>query len=128
VQLQGRRVLVTGASRGIGESVARSFAARGARVALVARSEAAIKTLAHELGGTAYPAHLSMPEQVNRLVAGIEADGGPIDILVNNAGIAPGAYGPAMSQAEVAETFQVNLLAPVSLCRQAIPGMVSAPT
>ena len=87
MELDGRRVLITGASRGIGAALASSFAAAGARVALVARSEAPIAELAERLGGASYPADLADREQVRDLVARIEADGGPIDVLVNNAGL-----------------------------------------
>ena len=125
MQLQGRRVLVTGASRGIGESLARRFAAAGANVALVARSEAAIKSLADELGGTAHPTDLSDPDQVDGLIGRIEGDGGPIDVLVNNAGLGGGGFIAAIPEQEVRETLQVNLLTPISLCRQVLPGMIS---
>jgi short-subunit dehydrogenase len=125
VQLQGKRVLVTGASRGIGEALARRFAAAGADVALVARSEAAIKALAGELGGTAHPADLAEPEQVAGLVGRIEADGGPIDVLVNNAAIGDPSFVADLPEGDVAQSLQVNLLTPISLSRQVIPGMLA---
>src|SRR5215212_6748677 len=87
MNLQGKRVVVTGASRGIGREIAKQCARAGARVALVARNEQAIKELAAELGGTAHPCDLADLEQVRGLLARIEADGGPVDVLVNNAGI-----------------------------------------
>ena len=64
MELRGKRVLITGASRGIGESFAHAFAEAGATVALVARTKDAILALAAELGGTAHPADLSDPTQV----------------------------------------------------------------
>src|SRR4051812_17274202 len=87
MDLAGKRVLITGASRGIGEAMAIAFAGAGARVALVARSEGPLKELASRLGGTAYPADLCDPDTVDGLVDRVEADGGPIDVLVNNAGV-----------------------------------------
>src|SRR5947209_11383316 len=87
MELTGARVLVTGASRGIGEAMAERFTAAGARVALVARSEGPLKQLAERLGGTAHPADLSDPEQVAGLLDRVESDGGPVDVLVNNAGV-----------------------------------------
>jgi short-subunit dehydrogenase len=124
MELAGSRVLITGASRGIGEAMARRFAARGARVALVARTEPALKDLAAELDGTAHPADLSDPHDVRGLIERIEADGGPIDALVNNAGIGePGRFDGQSADA-VERTFRVNLLAPAELCRQVIPGML----
>jgi short-subunit dehydrogenase len=125
VDLRGKRVLITGASRGIGREIALASAAAGARVALVARNEAAIKELAAELGGTAHPCDLSDVEQVRGLVARVEADGGPVDVLVNNAGL-DAVGGLETSTAEdVADLLHVNLLAPIELSRQVLPGMVS---
>src|SRR5438128_9789257 len=89
MELHGKRVLITGASRGIGEGLARRFAAEGANVALVARSAAAIEKLAADLGGTAHPADLGDAAQVATLINHVEDEAGPIDVLVNNAGIAP---------------------------------------
>jgi short-subunit dehydrogenase len=124
MEVAGRRVLITGASRGIGEAMARRFAARRARVALVARTEPAIKDLAAELDCTAHPADLSDPLEVRDLVERIEGDGGPIDVLVNNAGIEEAGRFDEQSADDVERAFQVNLLSPAELCRQAIPGML----
>ena len=119
MELRGKRVLITGASRGIGEALARGFASRGAHVALVARSESAIELLAAELGGTAHAADLSEPAQVADLVARIESVAGPVDVLVNNAGVAPtsGAL-PDWTPAELEQVFRVNLVSAAELCRQ----------
>jgi short-subunit dehydrogenase len=116
-------VLVTGASRGIGESIAREMAARGARVALVARSEGPLKELAASLGGVAYPADLSDPEQVDGLLARVEADG-PVDVLVNNAGLDEVGWFPSIDPARLHALMQVNFVAPVTLCRAVLPGML----
>lgn len=123
MDMRGKRVLITGASRGIGESLAHAFAEAGATVALVARTKDAIHALAAELGGTAHPADLSDPTQVDGLFNQIEEEAGQIDVLVNNAGIGPPAAftdGPD----HLREITQVNYLAPAELCRQAIPRML----
>jgi uncharacterized protein len=125
MDLRGRRVMITGASRGIGESLAQRFAARGAVVALVARSAGAIEKLAADVGGSAHPADLADPAQVATLVARVEDEAGPVDVLVNNAGVAPtsGAiqdWGPD----ELEETYRVNVISPAELCRQAVPRML----
>ena len=80
MELRGKRVLITGASRGIGESFARAFAGAGATVALVARTEDAIRALGAELGGTVHPADLSDPKQVDALISHVEDEAGPIDV------------------------------------------------
>src|SRR5882724_9488194 len=87
MELRGKRVLITGASRGIGEGLAQRFAAVGAHVALVARSADAIEKLAADLGGTSHPADLADPTQVATLINHVEDEAGAIDVLVNNAGV-----------------------------------------
>src|SRR3954471_15892952 len=87
MELAGKRVLVTGASRGIGQALAEHFTAAGARVALVARSAGPLKELAGRLHGTAHPAALANATQVGTLLDRVESDGGPVDVLVNNAGV-----------------------------------------
>jgi short-subunit dehydrogenase len=125
MELRGKRVLITGASRGIGEAVAKAFASKGARVALVARSADAIEKLAADLGGTAHPADLADSTRVATLIEEVEAAGGSVDVLVNNAGLAPtsGAI-QNWSADELEQIYRVNLLSPAELCRQVLPGML----
>src|SRR5215831_2462391 len=109
MELRGKRVVVTGASRGIGEVLAQKFAARGATVALVARSADAIEKLAADLGGSAHPADLGDAKQVATLINHIEDEAGPIDVLVNNAGIdIAGAFWDHTPE-DVANIVQINL-------------------
>jgi short-subunit dehydrogenase len=93
-------------------------------VALVARSEGPLKELAAELGGTAFPTDLTDPVATEALMARVEADGGPVDVLVNNAGIDLAGAFTTTSPADLEQIFRVNLLTPVQLCRQVIPGML----
>jgi NAD(P)-dependent dehydrogenase (short-subunit alcohol dehydrogenase family) len=91
-RVEGRIVVVTGASSGIGEALAHRLGDSGARVVLVARSREkldAIKEAIEARGGTAfsYPADLSSAEDCERLVRAVLADHEHVDILVNNAGI-----------------------------------------
>src|SRR3954447_9435288 len=86
MQLDGKRVLITGASRGIGEALAEKFTDAGAVVALVARSKDTLEEVAERFGGTAHAADLSAPAQVSGLIDRVEAEAGPIDVRVNNAG------------------------------------------
>lgn len=124
MELTGKRVVITGASRGIGEALAYSFSAAGATVALVARSEDRIRSLASELGGSAHPADLSDPDQVAGLIGRIESEAGPIDVLINNAGLDSTAGFTDAPDDELRKVTEVNYLAPAELCRQVIPGML----
>jgi short-subunit dehydrogenase len=125
MDIRGQRVLLTGASYGIGASIARTFARRGGRVVMVARSVDALEQLAAEIGAVALPADLSQPHEVDGLVErAADVAGGPIDILVNNAGV--GVIGPfeARTADEIANEVQVNLVAVLELTRQVLPGML----
>lgn len=99
-RLEGKVAIVTGASRGIGKGIATAFAAEGAAVAVVARTEAqwdprmpgTIHDTVAEIekaGGRALavPADLADPEQVDRIVEVTKAELGPADILINNAAL-----------------------------------------
>jgi short-subunit dehydrogenase len=124
MKLQGRRVLVTGGSRGIGEAIARACTTAGADVALVARSRDQLEKVAADIGGRGYVADLADPSQVDGLIGRVEADG-PIDVLVNNAGIDEAGSFLDMADGRIAHLLHVNLVAPMELCRQVIPGMVT---
>jgi short-subunit dehydrogenase len=121
---RAKRVLITGASRAIGESLAHAFARAGATVALVARTGDTLQALAVELGGTAHPADLSDPTQVATLIQRVEDEAGAVDILVNNAGIESTAGFTDAPDDELRRVTEVNYLAPAELCRQAIPRML----
>jgi uncharacterized protein len=122
VRLPGTRVVVTGASRGIGAALAIELAARGAGVVLVARSVEPLEKLAAELGGEAFAADLADAAAIEPLVRRIEAEG-PIDLLVNNAGVDLTGDLVALPADEIARLVAVNLCAPMLLCRAVIPGM-----
>ena len=121
--LNGSRVLLTGASRGIGAELARAFAARGASLALVARDSPDLHAVATEVSGKAYPCDLSDLSSLAALVEQVEADG-PIDILVNNAGVSGVGWYVDRTIAEIDQVMTVNLLAPMHLCRLVLPRML----
>ncbi len=125
MDLTGKRVLITGASRGIGEALAVRFAGAGARVALVARSAAPLEALAGRLGGTAHPTDLGDPAQVDGLVDRVESEGGPVDVIVNNAGIDRTGDFATQQAGDIEAVYRLNLLTPVELCRQAVPRMLA---
>jgi uncharacterized protein len=120
--------LVTGASSGIGEQFARQLAARNYRIAIVARREDRLATLAAELGGSerAVPiaADLAVPEDRDRLAAEIEAFGANVEVLVNSAGF--GVYEPFVESGRERELRQlrVDVEAVVDLMSRYLPGMV----
>src|SRR4051794_19184218 len=124
MELRDRRVLITGASRGIGEALAHRFAEAGATVALVARSVEAIEKLAADLGGSAHPADLSDTGQTNDLIARVEAEAGPVDVLVNNAGIDNTKGFADYTADELERMVQINFTVPMELSRQVIPRML----
>ena len=124
MDVDGKRVLITGASRGIGAALAEAFAAAGATVALVARSEGPLRELADRLKGTAHPTDLLDPEQVTTVVQRVEDEAGPVDVLVNNAGIGGAGALWELPPGEIETTVRLNLTVPLDLCRQAIPRML----
>ena len=124
MQLQGQISTDHRGIAGIGEALAHRFAGAGAKVALVARTQDALRSLAAELGGTAHPADLSDPTEVATLIQRVEEEAGPIDVLVNNAGIdAVGGLCEAPPD-ELRRVTEVNYLAPAELCRRVIPRML----
>jgi len=125
----GKLVLVTGASSGIGKHIALEFARQGARLALVARNQAALNEVhlqIEKLGQAvqAFPFDLTKIENIAALINKIENHfSGNVDILVNSAGIAvlglvedvpPGAY---------LDNLAINFLAPLALIKAVVPGM-----
>jgi NADP-dependent 3-hydroxy acid dehydrogenase YdfG len=124
--LAGQSALVTGASRGIGAAIARSLAAAGARVALVARGPDALRALARELGEghLAVVADCTKPGDVARLAADVTAwAGGPPEILVNNAGVYPRARLHEQDPEAFAATLDANLAAPFRVLHAFLPAM-----
>jgi NADP-dependent 3-hydroxy acid dehydrogenase YdfG len=88
--LDGERIVVTGASRGLGRSMAERFSAEGARVTLTARDEDRLHDLAEELPGESLvvPGDVRASDDVERVVDETVAAFGGVDTLVNNAGVA----------------------------------------
>jgi short-subunit dehydrogenase len=112
-------VLLTGATGGIGQAIARAVAARGATVLLSGRREDVLAPLADEIGGRALPADLSRREEVTHL---IEA-AGPVDILIANAALPASGQLTELAQEQIDRMLEVNLRAPVALARALAPAM-----
>ena len=125
--LEGRRGLVTGGSKGLGEAIARELVAEGARVAICSRSEQEVTATAREVGAEyAQAADVTDPEQVRDLVArSTEALGG-IDFLVNNAGGAhPGTF-ETLTDANWVADLDVKLFSLIRCSREVLPHMRAA--
>ncbi|MCC7344631.1 MAG: SDR family NAD(P)-dependent oxidoreductase [Deltaproteobacteria bacterium] len=130
-ELRGQRILITGASMGIGEALAREFAARGAELLLVARSEGKLRALCEELRRMGTPceylvADLTKPEQVASLVEKILAQG-RLGGVLHNAGA--GLYGAfeRYAEADVRELFELNFFSVLALTRGLLPLLKKSP-
>ena len=124
--LHGRRMLITGASSGIGRSLAELAAQRGLRLALAARSADTLEDLARVLrrGGAeaiAVPADVTAEADRQHLVQTVADHYGGLDILVNNAGVASYGHFANSSEAILRRIMEVNFFAPTELIRLAIP-------
>lgn len=127
--LNNRIALVNGASRGIGEAIARGFAEQGATVILSSRKQEKLDEVAasiRESGGKAIAVacHGGKSSDINALFSRIEKEAGGIDILVNNAATNP-YYGPAIDAPEstIDKTFEVNLKGFFLMIQQAAKSM-----
>jgi len=117
-------VIVTGASRGLGEATARLFASQGARVALAARSADTLNRLATELPGSlAVPTDLCDGAAIARMVAQVHAHYGRIDLLINNAGQSRQDPVEHVDVARYRALMDVNLYGPLLAMQAVIPLM-----
>jgi NAD(P)-dependent dehydrogenase (short-subunit alcohol dehydrogenase family) len=128
-QLSGRNALITGASRGLGKAMALALAGAGARVALVARSEAKLHEVAREIreaGGAAevFVADVADEAEVARLQSSVaERFGSALHILINNAGINIRKPITDFTLAEWRSVLDTNLTSVFLLCRAFVPHM-----
>lgn len=120
--LHGRVAIVTGASSGLGEAVAETLAALGARVAVVARRADRLAELAARIDG--HPVVCDLTEAVDTVVPDVAAALGPPEILINAAG---NRFGEDPAEAETAEaidnTLALNLVTPLRLAQAVFPHM-----
>ncbi len=125
-RLDGKSVLVTGASGGIGTAIARALHSQGASVVLSGTRTASLEALAGELGERAHvcAADLREADAADGLVASAEAAAGPLWGLINNAGLTRDMLALRMKDADWSAVLDVDLSAPFRLCRAALRGMV----
>ena len=120
ISLEDKVALVTGASRGIGKAIAKSYVEAGAKVMLMSRKQDALRSAADEIGGDTaiFAGNAGDIETAQACVAATIKEFGKIDIFVNNAATNPYA-GPTLGidPARYDKTFQVNLRGPLFWCQ-----------
>lgn len=124
MNIKDKVVIVTGASEGIGKSLAEALAAKGAKLVLAARSEDKLKALAAALpGAMAIRADMRKAKDVEAIVDAATRAHGRVDILVNNAG--QGMYGPleATDIEQYKSMMELNVYAPLRAMQLVIPHM-----
>lgn len=124
--LAGKRVILTGATGGIGRALAAALVRAGARLVIAARSADALADLAHDLGdAVAVPCDVTVPADRERLMSSAVASLGGLDILVNNSGV--GSFGHFATSTEdvVRRVMEVNFFGPVELTRLAVPHLTA---
>ncbi len=124
MDMTGKSVLITGASRGIGAATARVFAQAGARVGLMARDAEALDLLAAETGGLALPGDVAQAADMEKAVAAIYEAFGALDVLINNAGVIGPIGGIASADAaDWGRAIDINLKGVYHGMRAALPVM-----
>ena len=126
--MEPRNAIVTGASHGIGQYIARALADRPMNLLLVARSEAELGRLAGELGGATKVSvaaiDLGGPQAARQVDDAAAAELGRVDVLVNNAATEPQTRFHVLTPAEIEHVLQVDLISPLLLARLLLPGML----
>lgn len=125
-KLRGKVVLITGGSRGLGLELARQFAARGARLAICARSTEQLKKAQHELESAgaevmAFTADVTDREQVEDMIYSVVDHYGQIDVVVNNAGIIQVGPQDTMGVEEYEKAMKTHFWAPLYVMLASIP-------
>jgi short-subunit dehydrogenase len=124
--LSGRRILITGASRGLGRSLTELAARSGAALAIVARSADLLYSLADSLTAqgakvVAIPADVTSAEDRRRVLATVVERLGGLDVLINNAGVGSFGHFSSSSEQVLRQVMEVNFFAPAELIRLAVP-------
>jgi short-subunit dehydrogenase len=120
MEISGRTVLLTGATGGLGGTIARDMSRAGAQLVLSGRRTELLEALAGELRARVVIADLGEPSDLDRLVQ----EAGAIDILIANAGLPGSGRLLDLSTDEIDRALDVNLRAPIMLTRALAPGMV----
>src|SRR5947209_1385610 len=121
MRISGATVLLTGASGGLGQAIARALGRRGASLIVTGRRGEVLQELADELGARALAVDLAKPAEIDRLLS----EAGEIDILVANAALPASGTLDSFSVEEIDRALDVNLRAPIVLARALAPPMVA---
>jgi short-subunit dehydrogenase len=121
LQISGSTVLLTGATGGIGQAIARAMHAQGAALLLTGRRAEVLAPLAEELDARAIPIDLADRAEVQRLAA----EAADVDILIANAALPASGTLDSFSVQEIDRALDVNLRAPIVLAHELAPGMVA---
>ncbi len=126
--LSNHTALVTGATGGIGASIARTLHGAGANLVISGTRQAALDSLLEELGERAVsiPCNLSDANDVNNLIKSAEESSGPVDILINNAGMTKDGLAMRMNDDDWESVLAVDLSAAFRLSRAALRAMLKA--
>ncbi len=128
INMVGKTVLITGASRGIGAAAAHAFAASGANVALIARSTGEIAQIAGDIGekALAIPCDVSSFAEMEAAVAATARTFGGLHVLINNAGVVDPIGHLAETDVDAwARTIDINLKGVMHGMRAVMPGMIA---
>jgi short-subunit dehydrogenase len=119
MEVSGSRILVTGATGGIGHAIARALRARGASLVITGRRREVLEPLARELDAVALAVDLDDADQVRDLVR----SAGEVDVLVANAGLPGNGRLDTFTEEQVDRVLHVNLRAPIEITRLLLPAM-----
>lgn len=125
MKFHDKHVMLTGGSKGLGAALAPELTRRGARVTLVARKSAELEAVAESSGAIALPLDLSDLDGLATAVAAAEERNGPLDVLLSNAALARLAPFADFTDDDLRCQLFTNLVAPMELARQALPGMLA---
>ncbi len=120
MEISGSTVLLTGATGGLGQAIARALSAKGARLILTGRRAGVLEPLASELHARALVVDLSEPAEVDRLLS----EAGELDILVANAALPASGLLDSFTIEQIDRALDVNLRAPIAMTHALAPEMV----